>query len=537
MNGTARREIDASGALVTPGFVDLHTHYDGQATWDDHLEPSSCHGVTTVVQGNCGVGFAPVHPGDHDRLIELMEGVEDIPGTALHEGLQFNWVSFPEYLDVLDARSRDVDLGTQVPHAAVRLFVMGERGVNREPATDDDIASMAAVTRQGIDAGALGFSTSRTVNHRSIKGELTPTLNAEAKELLGIVDALRAAGAGVIQAISDFREVDDEFAMLREVAAASGRPMSISVAQSQQRPAVAARLLELIAEANADGITMRAQVAARAIGLLFGFEATLHPFMTSPGWTAVKDLPPAERVARLRQPEVRAALIAGMRTPLERRMLVRIETLSDFARMFPLGNPPVYEPAASTSIAAIAEREHRDPADVAYDLLLADDGRGLLYMPGGNYANGNLDIVKEQLEHPFSVSGLSDGGAHVGTICDASFPTTLLQWWGRDRPSGRLPIELLVAKQTRMTAETVGLLDRGVIATGYRADLNIIDFETLGLDAPQIRHDLPAAGRRLFQTAHGYLHTFVAGTETRTHGTATGATPGHLVRGPKQRPS
>ncbi len=525
-----RRELDADGALVTPGFVDIHTHYDGQATWDVELAPSSWHGVTTAVMGNCGVGFAPVRPSDHQRLIELMEGVEDIPGAALHEGLSWTWQSFPEYLDDLERHPRDIDLGAQVPHGAVRLHVMGERGAAREPATPDDIAAMADLAREAVLAGALGFTTSRTLNHRSSRGELTPTLNAEADELVGIAEALGSIGKGVLQVVSDFIDLDGEFELMHEMAARSGRPISISVAQSPVKPDMWRTLLDRMSESTAAGVTMRGQVGTRAVGLLLGFEATLNPFMWAPRWAELAALPMPERVARLRRHDVRDALLGELASDTT-SSLIGGRLVGRFDLMFPLGDPPDYEPDPSTSVAAIAATQGRSPGEVAYDLMLADDGHGLLYLPALNFADGTLDAVHGQLAHPASVAGLSDGGAHVGTICDVSFPTTLLQWWGRDRPRDRLPIELLVHKQTRATAETVGLLDRGLLAPGHRADINVIDFDGLRLRAPEFAYDLPAGGKRLLQRADGYEHTFVAGTEVRTSGESTGATPGRLVRG------
>jgi N-acyl-D-aspartate/D-glutamate deacylase len=536
VEGRGAREIDADGALVAPGFVDIHTHYDGQATWDQQLAPSSWHGVTTVVAGNCGVGFAPVRPSDRDRLIELMEGVEDIPGTALHEGLSWNWQSFPEFLDELAQTPRDIDLGTQVPHGALRLHVMGERGAAREQATPADIAEMAELARDAVAAGALGFTTSRTMNHRSSRGELTPTLDAAADELIGIAEALGSLGQGVLQVVSDFLDVDGEFEMLKTVAERSGRPMSISVAQSPMKPDQWRVLLDRMAEATANGVTMRGQVGTRAVGLLLGFEATLNPFMMAPAWAELKELPPAERVERLRRDDVRKALLATF-TADRSSTLIGSRLITKFDLMFRLGEPPDYEPDPRTSIAAVAEREGRSPAEVAYDTMMEHDGRAMLYLPTLNYVNGSLDAVGEQLAHPASVAGLSDGGAHVGTICDVSFPTTLLQWWGRDRPTGRLPIELLVRKQTRATAETVGLLDRGLLAPGHRGDLNVIDFDRLGLHAPEFRYDLPAGGRRLLQRSEGYLHTLVTGTEVATNGESTGATPGRLIRGAQPSPT
>ena len=535
IDGSGTREIDAEAHLVAPGFVDIHTHYDGQATWDTQLAPSSWHGVTTVVMGNCGVGFAPVVPEHRDRLIQLMEGVEDIPGTALHEGLSWAWSSFPEYLDDLDHRPRDIDLGAQMPHGALRLHVMGERGATQQPATPDDIAEMAELAREAVEAGALGFTTSRTLNHKSSLGEPTPSLTAEADELVGIAQALGAAGTGVLQVVSDFIDMDGELDLFHAMAAESGRPISVSIAQAPRRPDDWKAELDRFAEATAAGVTMRGQVGARAVGIMLGLEATLNPFMYSPAYRDIAVLPMAERVARMRQPDVRKAIIAGAVVDKDGKLGSRV--IAWYPQMFRLGDPPDYEPDPRDSVAATAEREGRDAAEVAYDWLLEREGEALLYVPSLNWANGNLDCVREMLLHPAAVPGLSDGGAHVGTICDVSFPTTLLQWWGRDRPHGRIPVETLVAKQSRMTAETVGLLDRGVIGPGYRADLNIIDFDGLRLHAPEFVADLPAGGKRMLQRATGYRHTFVAGVEVASDGESTGATPGRLVRGAQGAPA
>ena len=528
VDGRGHREIEAEGRLVAPGFVDIHTHYDGQATWDSQLAPSSWHGVTTVVMGNCGVGFAPVHVHNRERLIQLMEGVEDIPGTALHEGLAWDWSSFPEYLDALDRRPRDIDLAAQVPHGALRLHVMGERGATQQPATPDDIAEMARLARDAVEAGALGFTTSRTLNHRTSLGEPTPTLKAEADELVGIAKALGSAGTGVLQVVTDFIDLDGEIELFHRMAAESGRPISVSIAQGPRTPDDWRTELDYFAASTDRGVPMRGQVGARAVGLMLGLEATLHPFMFSPAYVDIAGLPLAERVVHMQHPDARRAIIDGARVE---DTLLGSRAINRYGFIFQLGDPPNYEPDPSDSVAAVAEREGRDPAEVAYDWLLADGGHALLYQPVLNWAAQNLDVVGEMLRHPASVPGLSDGGAHVGTICDVSFPTTLLQWWGRDRPTGRIPVETLIAKQCRMTAETVGLTDRGVLAPGKRADINVIDFEALRLHRPEIVYDLPAGGRRMLQRATGYRHTIVAGTEVVADGESTGATPGRLVRG------
>jgi N-acyl-D-aspartate/D-glutamate deacylase len=530
VDGDAARTIDADGLLVAPGFVDIHTHYDGQASWGERMIPSSWHGVTTVVAGNCGVGFAPVHPSDHDRLIELMEGVEDIPGIVLHEGLSWEWQTFPEFMDVLERRRFDVDVAVQVPHGALRLHVMGERGAAREEATPDDIAAMAALAREAVEHGALGFSTSRTLNHRTSRGEYTPTLTAGADELVGIATAIGTTGRGVLQVVSDFADGDAEFAMFRRMSVESGRPLSFSLSTGRRGPGWR-RMVDLLDQANADGVPITAQVAPRAIGLLLGLQCTLHPLLGNAVYREFAVLPLDERVAALRDPAMREQVKAAHDTDKGRNLL------ADFDNMFPLGDPPDYEPAPESSVAQRAARAGRDPFDLAYDLLLADDGRAFLYAPFLNYADGNLDAAGELLAHPNTVVGLGDGGAHVGTICDASFPTTLLAWWGRDRDHGRMELPFLVRRHTSDTARAVGLLDRGVLAPGFRADVNVIDFEHLVARRPEMRHDLPAGGRRLVQTAEGYVATLVAGEVTYEHGEAREPLPGRLVRGPQPQPA
>ncbi len=526
VDGTGRQEVDADGALVTPGFVDIHTHYDGQAVWASRLAPSSWHGVTTVVMSNCGVGFAPVREIDHDRLIELMEGVEDIPGTALHEGITWEWESFGQYLDAIERRPHDVDFAAQVPHGALRLYVMGERGAAGEPGTEDDIAQMAELAAEGVAAGGLGFTTSRTRNHRSSRGEYTPSLTAERRELVGIAEALGALGQGVLQVVSDFADLDDELATVRAMAESSGRPISISVAQSPLAPDQWRRLLDGIAAGNAAGVTMTGQIAPRPVGILLGLAASLHPFAGCPAYLEVAALPRAERVVALGDPDRRARILGEAGS----NRFFRYDAIWELDEAFD------YEPSPESSLAVRAAAEGRDPADLAYDLLLGDGGPALLYLPFLNYAGGSLDVVREMLAHPNTVPGLADGGAHVGTICDGSFPTTLLTHWGRDRAEGRFELPYLVQRHCRDTARTVGLLDRGVLAPGYRADLNVIDFDALRLHRPTFSYDLPAGGRRLLQRADGYRHTFVAGQETYRDGDPTDALPGQLVRGAQPSP-
>ena len=532
--GTGRREVDASGALVTPGFVDIHAHYDGQATWDNQLAPSSWHGVTTVVMGNCGVGFAPVRPEDHQRLIELMEGVEDIPGAALHEGLTWEWRTFAEYLDAVDRIPHDIDVAAQVPHGALRLHVMGERGAQREKATPEDIARMAELAGAGVDAGGLGFTTSRTINHRTSRGEPTPTLTASADELVGIANGLGAVGKGVLQVVSDHMNSDEEFAMFRQMAAESGRPLSFSLVQSPLDPASYRQVLDRISAARDDGLAITGQVATRAVGLLFGLQCTLHPFMQNPVFKEIAGLPVPEQAKIMADPGFKERVLGASSEGVQGKIGGML--ISRFRYMFELGDPPDYEPNLDGSIEARAERAGRRVEDFAYDLLIADEGRTLLYMPTLNFGSGTLDAVGDMLAHPYTVPGLGDGGAHVGTICDGSFPTTLLTLWGRDRPTGRLDLPFLIQRHCRDTARTVGLLDRGVLAPGYKADVNVIDFDHLVACRPEVRYDLPAGGRRLLQRAEGYVHTFVNGAEVYSGGEATGELPGRLVRGGQPAP-
>ncbi len=527
--------IDATGWIVTPGFVDAHTHYDGQVTWDPYVQPSSFHGVTTIVTGNCGVGFAPCQPEERDWLIGLMEGVEDIPGTALHEGIQWEWETFPEYLDALERRDLAIDVGTQVPHGAVRTFVMGRRGANHEIASPEEIADMKRVVKEAIEAGALGFSTSRTEKHKDSSGVLTPSITAFEDELIGIAEALGELDAGVLQGISDFHDFPSEFRMFRVMTEVSGRPTSITVEQQDARPEWWKELLDAVTDAQNDGLPMRGQVPPRATGVLLGLTATLNPFSFHPSYRRLHPMSLEARVAEMRKPEVRAALI-GEESTLTQGLAAEI--ISGWHKMFRLGDPANYEPAPEDSFAGLAESMGSTPQEIAYDALLEKDGKALIYHPLFNYLTGDLSLVKEMLEHPHTTFGLSDGGAHCGVISDASFPTTLIQHWGRDRTRGpKLPLEQLVAMQTRETAGLVGLLDRGVIAPGYKADLNVIDFENLTLHEPTVAYDLPAGGRRLVQRASGYEYTIVAGEIAFRDGEPTGVLNGKLIRGARPAPA
>jgi len=527
-----RDEIDARGRLVTPGFVDIHTHYDGQALWDARLAPSSWHGVTTVVMGNCGVGFAPVRAADRDQLVELMEGVEDIPGTALHAGIDWQWESFGDYLDALARRPHDIDVCAQLPHGALRFYVMGERAARLEPATAADAARMRALAAEAMRAGAIGFSTSRTLNHRTKRGDPTPSLRATEEELTQIALGLRDAGHGVIELISDFDTPDpvSEFAMIRRIVAASDRPLTISLAQRHGAPEMWRTLLGMIEAAAEAGLPIAAQVAPRPLGVLLGLQASLNPFSTHPSVRALAPQPLAVKVATMRDPAFRARVLAEEPDPAEaplRRRLLRLETL------FPLGDVPDYEPARERSLGSIAQREGRTAAEVAYGMLLADEGRSFFFAPFANYAAFDLDVCREMLAHPNTLPGLGDGGAHVGSISDASFPTYLLMHWGRDRSRGRFDVGWLVKRQTADTARAVGLHDRGVIAPGMKADLNVIDLDRLRIERPYMAFDLPSGAKRLMQPARGYDATIVSGTIVYRDGEPTGALPGKLVRGPQ----
>jgi N-acyl-D-amino-acid deacylase len=542
--GAARRTIDADGLVVTPGWVDVHTHYDGQVTWDPDLAPSSVNGVTSIVTGNCGVGFAPARPDRHDWLISLLEGVEDIPGTALAEGLSWGWEAFTEYLDVLDRHRWTVDVGTQVPHAALRTYVMGDRGADHtERASAEDIEAMSRLCEDGIRAGALGFTTSRTWVHRTSTGESIGTLTAATDEVLGIADALTRAGTGVIQLISDAYQSDDdelvarELELLGELALKVGRPLSFTVQQNDDTPDRYRELLSAIAGWVQAGADAKAQVAVRPIGVLLGLTASANPLLFAPTYHQL----PAERsgrLAELRRPEVRERLREEHAAAAEHLRGFPLIIHSGWDRMYPLADPPDYEPTPEGSVAGIAAARGAEPFDVLYDLLTEGDGSTLLYVPLMNYARGSLDDVHEMLTSPHAMVGLSDAGAHCNAISDGSMPTTAITHWTRDRTRGpRLSLEHMVHHQTQRTAAHVGWLDRGVVAPGHLADLNVIDLDRLALRPPHIVADLPAGGTRLLQEAVGYVATIKRGVTTVEAGELTGERPGSLQRGPRDRPA
>ena len=544
IGGKARRHISADGALVTPGFVDIHTHYDGQATWDDLLDPSASHGVTTVVTGNCGVGFAPLRPGHEQELIELMEGVEDIPGTALHEGVDWCWETFGEYLDVLETKRWAMDVGAQLPHGAVRAYVMGERGIRNEAATAKDIEGMAHITEAAMRDGALGFSTSRILGHQSIHGLPVPGTFAGEDELFAIGQAMRRSGTvfelvpggSVGQgslSLGDEAQLNDELDWMRRLAAATGLPITFLMVEFGEDPDAWRAVLRFVREAGAGGVRLYPQTASRPAGILLSWDSN-HLFQRRPTYLKLAELPLSERLARLRDPAVRKAILGEENAPPRSQSIndaMHLIIGQQIANVFPLGNPVNYEPAAETAVAAEAKRRNVDVEALMYDLMMEDDGKAILMLPGLNFARGNCDALHTMMADANSVIGLSDGGAHCGLICDASSTTHLLTWWVRDRAGPRLPLEYAVKKQCADTAALYGLGDRGVLAPGKRADLNVIDFDRLGLGLPYATCDLPAGGQRFLQAANGYLATIVHGVVTREEDADTGARPGRLVRG------
>ncbi len=543
--GGATHTIDARGCIVTPGFVDIHSHYDGQVSWDEEFRPSSVHGVTTAVMGSCGVGFAPVKEADRTRIIGLMEGVEDIPGAALAEGIRWRWETVEEYMNTLDAMPHAIDFAVTVPHDALRIFVMGDRAEARETATDADLAAMQNVLHEALKAGAVGFSTGRSDNHKDNRGSDTPAADVSKRELAALASALKGVGHRVLQIVSDFdmargpQAFDGEFEIVEAMAEASGAPISISLLQRTGDTEQWRAILSRVEAAVEKGMNMKVQTAPRGIGVLLGLEATFHPFIGFPSYKKVATQPLAERVAYLRNPEVRAQILqeksdrlAGDGSsipPLVDQLLAHLDFIA--TRLFRLGARPNYEPKRDEAIFAEATRSGQTVLEVLYDAMLEDDGHALLYFPIYNYAAGNLDAVAEMLHHPRALLGLSDGGAHVGTICDASFQSFLLTHWVRDRAERKLSLEKAVHMLTGANATWAGFDDRGVLAAGKKADVNVIDLQALELLSPRLVHDLPAAGRRFLQDAKGYRATLVNGVVIAQDGELTGARPGRLVRG------
>ena len=529
----ADRVVDAEGLLVTPGWVDVHTHYDAQVSWDPWVTPSSWHGVTTVVMGNCGVGFAPAAPDRHDWLIELMEGVEDIPGSAMAEGITWEWTSFPEYLDAIDRSPHVIDIGAQIAHGPLRAFVMGGRGAGNETATGDDIGRMAALVEEALRAGALGFSTSRTPIHKSKSGELVPGTTAGADELLGIGEAIRRVGHGVFQFAPDHALVPvQEWPWMHELARLTGQPVCVNLNQPDSAPDVWRRVLDLLDEAERDDVPLYAQVAGRSIGILYCLHGSVHPLLFHPAYQEVQHLPMAERLVALADPERRRRIVEDVP---DDGGFFEMAVLSKLGRTWIVeGGDIDYEPSADDSIAARAGREGVPAMQLVLDQLTSDEGNGMLYAPFFNYSYGDLSMTHDVTLHTRTRMGLSDAGAHCGAICDGGTPTFMLTHWTRDRSRGpRLALEYVVHRQTRQTAELYGLRDRGLLAPGLRADVNVLDYEGLGFDAPRMAFDLPAGGRRLVQRARGYRATFVAGVQTVADDDFTGALPGRLVRGPR----
>jgi N-acyl-D-aspartate/D-glutamate deacylase len=536
VDGQAAREIDASGLLVTPGFVDLHTHYDGQAIWSDRMTPSSAHGVTTAVMGNCGVGFAPCRADDHETLVDLMAGVEDIPGVVMVDGLPWTWETFPEFLDALDGRRRDIDVAAYLPHSPLRVYVMGQRGVDREAATAEDLSQMRKLAAEAVQAGALGFASSRLTLHKSESGQPIPSFNAGHDEIEAIALGVKDAGGGLIQFVPDLVAGDYGPALqtVFDVAEDVGLPVTFTLAIGNVGDPFFVDGLNLVEKANAAGGDVTAQVFPRPIGLVIGLELSGNPFLLDPSYRELAHLPLAERVAEMRKTEVRERILADRPASDGHPLMFAAQA---WEWMFPLGDPPNYEPARSESIAARALARGVSPLEEAYDRVLDDDGHAMLLITLANFRDGSLDTVAELIRRDDVVLGLGDGGAHYGMICDASFPTYMLAHWARDRASGRLTVAEAVRELTSVPARVAGLADRGRIAEGYKADLNVIDHTSLTLHKPVIARDLPAGGRRLDQTADGYVATVVAGEVIAEDGVPTSARPGKLVRGRQAAPA
>ncbi len=536
VTGTGRREIDATGLLVTPGFVDLHTHYDGQAIWSERLNPSSAHGVTTVVMGNCGVGFAPCRTEDHEVLVDVMAGVEDIPGVVMVEGLPWHWESFPEFLDALDSRRRDIDVAAFLPHSPLRVYVMGQRGVDHEVATAEDLAMMRKLAAEAVTAGALGFASSRLTLHKTSGGQPIPSYEASYAEIEAIARGVEDAGGGLIQFVPDLLAEDYEGALsaVFDVAAEVGLPVTFTMAIGNAGPPLYLDALAMVEKANANGGNVTGQIFPRPIGLVLGLQLSGNPFITYPSYRQIADLPLAERVALMRKPEVRQRILTDTPSADGHPLMFASQA---FDYMFPLGESPDYEPAASESIAARARARGVSPLEEAYDRLLDDDGHAMLLVTLANFRDNSLDTVAELIGRDDVVLGLGDGGAHYGMICDASFPTYLLTHWVRDRPSGRLSLPDAVRELTSVPARVAGLADRGRIALGYKADLNVLDADGLRLRRPVVVHDLPGGGRRLDQSADGYVATVVSGEVIAENGVPTTARPGKLIRGRQPAPA
>jgi N-acyl-D-aspartate/D-glutamate deacylase len=539
VDGDATREIDATGLLVTPGFIDLHTHYDGQAIWSDRMTPSSAHGVTTAVMGNCGVGFAPCRAEDHEVLVDVMAGVEDIPGVVMVDGLPWDWETFPEYLDAVEARQRDIDVAAYLPHSPLRVYVMGRRGAEREPATDKDLARMRELAKEAIEVGALGFASSRFSFHKTASGELIPTYDAAQAEISAIADGVADGGGGLIQFVPDIAAggYANVLQQVFEAAQDAGLPVTFTLATGNSGDPIWPDAITMIEKFNSVGnpeTAITAQMFPRPIGLVIGLELTGNPFVFYPSYREIADLPLAERVAEMRKPEVRARILADKPAGDGHPLLYLAQA---WEWIFPLTDDPVYEPDASTSIAARARASGVTPMEEAYDRLLDDDGHAMLLVAMANFENNSLDTVGQLIRRDDVVLGLGDGGAHYGMICDASYPTFLLAHWARDRASQRLTVPDAVRELTSVPARVAGLADRGRIAVGYKADLNVIDHAALRLHKPVITHDLPAGGRRLDQTADGYVATVVSGAIIAENGVPTAERPGRLVRGRQPAPA
>ncbi|MGV0811383.1 amidohydrolase family protein [Mycolicibacterium boenickei] len=535
VSGDAKREIDATGLLVTPGFVDLHTHYDGQAIWSDRLNPSSAHGVTTAVMGNCGVGFAPCRADDHSVLVDVMAGVEDIPGVVMVDGLPWTWETFPEFLDALSSRQLDIDVAAFLPHSPLRVYVMGQRGVDREPATTEDLALMRKLAAEAVRCGALGFASSRLTIHKTESGLPIPSYDAGYAEIEAIARGVDDAGGGLIQFVPDLVAGDYEPALqtVFDVAADVGLPVTFTLAIGNAGPPFFLDALRMVEKANSNGGSITAQIFPRPIGLVIGLELSGNPFVLYPSYREIADLPLAERVAEMRKPEVRQRILNDSPASDGHPLMFAVQA---WDYIYPLGDPPDYEPDPSNSIGARARARGVSPLEEAYDRVLDDDGHAMLLVTLANFRDSSLDTVAELIRRDDVVLGLGDGGAHYGMICDASFPTYMLTHWVRDRAAGTLSIEDAVRELTSVPARVAGLADRGRIAMGYKADLNVIDHAALRLHKPVISYDLPAGGRRLDQTADGYVATIVSGEVIAEHGAPTDARPGRLVRGKQPAP-